>query len=138
MSAGPGFIAKGIKPATMGALGQLSAVLTALRTQGHHAIPKFLGGYVNQTLGRLSPKAHKEFHALLREGLKAKGIPLNVGGVGGGTREWLTYLKANPGSQRKAFDAVLDASSAIDLKYGTDIVQKFWLNLIEGGFTAIP
>lgn len=35
-------------------------------------------------------------------------------------------MASNPGSQRKAFDAVLDAAREIDFKHGTDITSKFW------------
>jgi hypothetical protein len=135
---GPGLIAKGINSAAMPGLKYLASVLTAIRTEGHHAIPKFLGGFVKQTLSRLPSEAHKEFHAVLRQELKAAGIPLNVGGRGGGTRDWLAYLARNPGSQRKAFDAVLKAAREIDFKYGTEITETFWKNLIEGRLAAFP
>lgn len=43
-------------------------------------------------------------------------------------------IDANPGAQRKVFDAVLDVSRAIDQKHGTNITQAFWKHIIEGKF----
>jgi hypothetical protein len=61
--------------------------------------------------------------------------PLNVGGVGGSTGDWLQYFAQNPGAQRKAFDAVLKTARAIDAKYGTSITRDIWTNIVEGRFT---
>jgi RHS repeat-associated protein len=104
----------------------------------HHPIAKFLGGDANQILTKLEPKIHTEFHDLLRQNLKDAGIPLNVGGRGGSAADWARYMQFNPGAQRTAFDAVLDASRAIDVKYGTEITQDVWKNLIPGNFTPYP
>jgi len=43
-----------------------------------------------------------------------------------------------PGSQAKAFQAVLDAANMVDAKHGTRIMADFWINLIKGNFTAYP
>jgi len=51
--------------------------------QGHHAIPRFLGGNFRQTLSSIPRGIHQQFHARLRQELKRAGIPLNVGGRGG-------------------------------------------------------
>ena len=107
-------------------------------SQGHHSLPKFLGGDAKQALSKISSDAHKELHAELRANLKEAGIPLNVGGKGGSAADWTRYMNANPGAQRKAFDAVLDASRTIDLKHGTSITQDVWRNIIENKFTAFP
>ena len=48
------------------------------------------------------------------------------------------YMASNPGSQRKAFDAVLDAAREIDFKHGTDITSKFWQNIYKGNFKVHP
>jgi len=93
---------------------------------------------VDQGLTTLSRPIHVEFHALLRENLKNAGIPLNVGGRGGSAADWARYMTANPDAQKKAFEAVLKASRAIDVKHGTNIVQGVWSNLINGYFTAYP
>jgi hypothetical protein len=105
---------------------------------GHHPLPKFLGGYADQVLSKLNPIVHKEFHSLLKQKLKQAGIPLNVGGRGGSARDWAMYMNANPGAQKAALNAVLDASRAIDKKYGTTITQKVWENIIAANFTAFP
>jgi hypothetical protein len=101
-------------------------------------LPKFLGGAVDQVLSRLSPAKHREFHSLLIKELKAAGLPLPVGGVKGSTQAWARYFAANPGSQRKAFDAVLSASRAIDAKYGTSITQDVWRSIMGGAFKPYP
>jgi hypothetical protein len=106
--------------------------------QGHHAIPKFLGGNVSQTLAYIPKAIHTEFHNLLANGLADAGVPLNVGGRGGSIADWAAYFTANPGSQRAAFDATLDASRAIDARYGTSITQTFWQNIMDGNFAAFP
>ena len=53
-------------------------------------------------------------------------MPLPDRGPKGSTALWDRYMASNPGSQRKAFDAVLDAAREIDFKHGTDITSKFW------------
>jgi len=70
--------------------------------------------------------------------LKDVGIPLNVGGRGGSTVDWTRYMNANPGAQRDAFDAVFDASRSMDVKYGTNITQDVWLNIMRGNFEVRP
>jgi hypothetical protein len=109
-----------------------------ISTELHHSLPKFLGGFVDQVLTKLSKPVHKDFHSLLRENLKNAGIPLNVGGRGGSAADWARYMTADPDAQKKAFDAVLEASRAIDVKHGTNIVQDVWRNLIGGNFTPYP
>jgi hypothetical protein len=111
-------------------------------TQGHHPIPKFLGGNQQQLLTLLGPSVHNEFHLLLRKNLKDAGIPLNVGGRGGGAADWARYFNANPGSQRTALDAVLDSARSIDYKYGTQygpqVTRDFWQNVLDGNFQTFP
>ena len=53
-------------------------------------------------------------------------MPLPDRGPKGSAALWDRYMASNPGSQRKAFDAVLDADREIDFKHGTDITSKFW------------
>ncbi len=107
-------------------------------THGHHPLPKFLGGDTAQTLSRLDPKIHREFHSLLRSNLKEAGIPLNVGGRGGSAADWAQYMNTHPGAQRDAFDAVLGVSRSIDAKYGTSITQDVWHSVMGGNFTPHP
>jgi hypothetical protein len=47
-------------------------------------------------------------------------------------------MSTHPGAQRKAFDAVLEASRTIDAKYGTQITQSFWKNIIKENYTSYP
>jgi hypothetical protein len=49
-----------------------------------------------------------------------------------------SYMSTHPGAQRKAFDAVLEASRTIDAKYGTQITQSFWKNIIKENYTSYP
>jgi hypothetical protein len=139
-------ISGAVKAAVSGARGGLTwlrnkifgppAAKTALH--GHHPLPKFLGGDASQLLSKLDPKLHTEFHQLLRQNLKDAGIPLNVGGRGGSAADWAQYMQFNPAAQRTAFDSVLNASRAIDTKYGTQITQDVWRNVMQGNFTPYP
>ena len=105
---------------------------------GHHPIPKFLGGDINQSLSKVSPEIHLEFHKWLRHYLREANIPLPVGGPGGSAADWARFMIANLGSQRKALDAVLRASRGIDAKHGLRITLDVWKNLMEGAFTLYP
>jgi RHS repeat-associated protein len=107
-------------------------------THGHHPIPQFLGGNAKQELTQLPQPIHTEFHQVLNQNLKDAGIPLNVGGVGGSRENWIDYMLANPGTQNTALDAVLDASRAVDQKYGTNITQDVWRNLMDDNFRQLP
>jgi hypothetical protein len=104
----------------------------------HHPIAKFLGGNVKQLLSNVDSNTHREFHSTLAGKLKAAGIPLNVGGVGGSAADWSRYMNANPGSQRKAFDAVLETARELDAKNGTGLTQDVWYNVMKGNFTPYP
>jgi hypothetical protein len=105
---------------------------------GHHPIPKFLGGDISQSLSKVGPEIHREFHKWLLRYLREAKIPLNVGGRGGSAADWARYMIANPGSQRKVLDAVLRASRGIDVKHGLQITLDVWKSLIEGAFTLYP
>ncbi len=100
----------------------------------HHAIPKFLGGAIKQVRIPLKTAIHREFHSVLRQELRAAGFALNVGGRGGGRANWIRHFSLNSGSQRRAFDAVLNASRSIDAKYGTSITQSFWAHIMNKAF----
>jgi hypothetical protein len=104
---------------------------TAVKIEEHHPIPKFMGGdKVQDALTKLPKPVHNEFHSLLRDELLKEGFPKNMMGGPAGSREnWLNYFMKNKGSQGKAFDAVRRASSTIDSKYGTNILQDFSQNL---------
>ena len=102
----------------------------------HHSIPKFLGGDLDQIISKkLDPAVHKELHDLLRQYLTQAGMP---DAANTSAQAWRNFFAANPGAQAKAFDAVLDASRKIDAKYGTQITQDFWKNLMQGNYTAHP
>lgn len=119
---------------TGGVLGEISAAKAAIHS--HHPLPKFLGGDTGQLLSKLESKVHTEFHQLLRQNLKAAGIPLDAANTS--SRAWQQYMLANPGAQRTAFDSVLNASRAIDTKYGTQITQDVWKNVMPGNFSPYP
>ena len=104
----------------------------------HHPIPKFLGGNKKQDFSELDDVVHKEYYSLLNKKLKQNGLPLPDRGPKGSAALWDRYMASNPGSQRKAFDAVLDAAREIDFKHGTDITSKFWQNIYKGNFKVHP
>ena len=97
------------------------AAAKAVKYNDHHAIPKFLGGHEKQICVSILKPIHKEFHEQLALALKEKGLLLPIGTTKGSREEWLKYFGLNPGTQRKAFEAVLNVSLSIDAKYGTDI-----------------
>ena len=102
----------------------------------HHPIPKFLGGNQRQTLlSQIDHAVHVEYHQLLSDGLRRRGLP-GMGGTRGSTEAWEILFRTNPSDQSNAFDAVLEASRAIDAKHGTRIVQDFWTNLMNGDYQA--
>jgi hypothetical protein len=135
-----GATARAIKGSNTGAKALSRASKVArLADQLHHSLPKFLGGKILQIITKKIPYlAHKEFHQLLREELRLAGIPLPVGGPKGSARAWAQYFRLNPGAQKTAIDAVLKASRAIDAKYGTEITQDVWRNLVAKNYRAIP
>jgi hypothetical protein len=53
-------------------------------------------------------------------------------------RELLLIMQFSAGAQRTAFDSILNASRAIDTKYGTQITQDVWENVMQGNFTPYP
>ena len=106
--------------------------------EGHHPLPRFLGGKGSQLLANLDPAVHADFHRLLRGELRHHGLPLGVGGRGGSAADWANYFVTNPGSQRSAFDAVLSASRQLDYLHGTSVTNSVWNNLLSGGFFPYP
>ena len=104
----------------------------------HHSLPKFLGGEISQVIGKKIPAAiHREFHSLLKKALKARGIPLPIGGVDGSAPRWARYFLENEGAQQKAFEAVLEVSRLIDKKYGTSITQDVWKNIMGKNYRVL-
>lgn len=105
--------------------GSLGTVVNkALKSHLHHVLPKFLGGAKDGITRRLREDIHREFHKELNKQLKAHGIPFPVGGRTGSATRWLIEFKGHSGMQAKAFDAVLDASRAIDVKYAAELGIK--------------
>jgi hypothetical protein len=56
--------------------------------------------------------------------------------LGQSTETWKMFMRDTPGAQRSAFDAVLEASRAIDQKYGTNVVQSVWEMILKGRFKS--
>jgi hypothetical protein len=104
----------------------------------HHPLPMFLGGEEEQVRAIIPKSVHDEFHSLLRTELRDAGFRLNIGSPSGSTPKWREMFEKNAGSQGKAFDAVLKASRAIDMKHGTEITQKVWENLAGKRFLYFP
>ena len=104
----------------------------------HHPLPKFLGGETKQFLAKIPKSTHKEFHALLREELRAAGFSLPIGTAKGSRKAWLKEFQRSDGSQGKAFNAVLKASRAIDEKHGTELTQWVWKNLVGSNYLHVP
>lgn len=96
--------------------------------QGHHPFVQFLGGSARQTLTSIPRVVHREFHALLNSELRKAGFKLNVGGRGGSAFEWARELAASPAKRAAAFEAMRRTASAIDAKYGTNMVGDLLRN----------
>ena len=75
---------------------------------------------------------------MLNNLLKKHKLPLPDRGRKGSALKWDGNMSSNLGAQKKAFDAVLDASREIDFRHGTDIVNKFWKNIMENNFKMHP
>ena len=112
----------------------------AVAPHGHHPIPKFLSGNPRQALVPLAPAIHTAaggFHSQLNTALRA-AFGRGGGGVGGSRAEWAAFFAANPGSQRQAFDILLDVSRGFDAANGTSVTSGVWSNIINGAFTLFP
>lgn len=71
--------------------------------QGHHAVPKHMGGRVAQELAPLRESYHSELHKMLREAFQQAGLP-PVGGRAGSRDVWTARFAENAESYDKALD----------------------------------
>ena len=106
---------------------------------GHHAIPKFLQGLRVQGLYQMPWAAHSAYHGVLHRVLLARGLPSSNASAA----TWRSYFINNPGSQRRAFQAMLDAAKVIDERFGAELmrlnngrslVQQIWRNIYSGEY----
>ena len=109
-----------------------------LKFDRHHPLPKFLGGETKQLLYSLPKPIHDELHAILREELKAAGFTLPVGGVKGSTEAWTELLSGDVVKQGKAFNAIVRASRAVDVKHGTQVQSWVWKNAMGKHLYVAP
>jgi RHS repeat-associated protein len=120
--------------------GALTNAIRESVTHGHHPIPKFLGGFANQTVTRL-PQAihtgtggfHSQLNAALREAFGRVG-----GGRNGSAEAWRQFFLQNPGTHRQAMDLLLDVSRNFDAANGTAVTQAVWNSVINGAFRTFP
>jgi len=87
-----------------------------------------LGGNVNQPLTNLPREAHQAFHSDLYRTLNKRGLPA----ANKSAEDWKFYMKGHAGSQKLAFDAVLESAKKIDRLYGTKIAADFMKNFRNG------
>ena len=90
-----------------------------------------------QLLAKIPKSVHDEFHALLREELRTAGFNIPFGRSRGSASDWIAHFKEFPGSQGKAFNAVLKAARAVDVKHGTEIAQWVGKNLVGKNYLSI-
>ncbi len=112
-----------------------SAISYTARTNRHHPIPKYLGGHQRQPLAEIDAATHIELHKLLRADAR---LPLPEGGPSGSAAAWAREMAANPGTQARALDAVLDASRSVDARYGTNVTSTVWRAIYGGNYTPYP
>jgi hypothetical protein len=108
------------------------ARLGMFNNERHHPIPEFLGGRLRQALHSLDQATHDAFHIELDQTLRRRGFPLS--GLNGSAEDWADHFRRYPGSQREAFDALLEAARHVDYKLGTSVTSAIWDNLLAGNF----
>jgi hypothetical protein len=54
------------------------------------------------------------------------------------TATWIRYFRVNPGSQMRAFEALLETTREIDAKHGTNVAGDLWINFLKGFYEKIP
>ena len=88
--------------------------------EGHHALPKFMGGPNKQELAALFQSLHREFHVELSAALRKAGFP-RVGGKGGGANDWADFFEKNIGKRDEALQILQDVTRSFDKQRGTKI-----------------
>lgn len=86
----------------------------------HHALPKFMGGRIDQELADVYKSLHRKFHGNLADALGEAGFP-RVGGKNGGTFDWGDHFADNPGSYEKAIGILQRVTRDFDEAHGTSI-----------------
>lgn len=87
---------------------------------GHHSMPKFMGGPAKQELAKLHRSIHDMFHNDLANAFKQAGFP-RIGGKGGGTDDWAKFLEENAGKREEALGILQKVTREFDARNGTKI-----------------
>ncbi len=106
--------------------------------EGHHPIPKFMGGNKKQDLYKVDADAHRlrpgNYHSQLSAALKKKvGFSGNVS-----TYEWKILMDSTKGTQRQALDTLLEVSRKFDAEHGTEFTHHVWKQIMQKGFEVFP
>ncbi|MBS0364089.1 MAG: hypothetical protein JSR98_22165 [Proteobacteria bacterium] len=88
--------------------------------QGHHSVPKFLGGPADQELVDLAEGIHGKFHQALTSELRAAGSP-PVGGKKGATEIWQEIFEQHPATRDRALEILRRVTRDFDIERGTSI-----------------
>jgi len=99
----------------------LSARLSGLQFEGHHPLPRFLGGPFNQSLATLTGGLHDAFHSGLRTALGQAGFKSPIGGKAGSARAWNDYFAKNAGAQQRAWTTLQNFTRNFDKSHGTNL-----------------
>ncbi|MDD3471101.1 MAG: polymorphic toxin-type HINT domain-containing protein, partial [Thermoguttaceae bacterium] len=106
-------------------------------TEGHHPIPKFMGGNKKQDLydvDRLLHRGADKYHSLLSAALQRKlGLPGNAS-----KEAWRELMESTAGAQKQALDTLLDVSRKFDAEHGTEFTQQVWRQIMQKGFEVFP
>ncbi len=87
--------------------------------QGHHPIPRFIGGSADQDLADLAPPIHRAFHRDLTASLRQAGSP-PVGGATGTTGIWNKLLQ-DAAKKELATQILQRTTRNFDIERGTSI-----------------
>ena len=102
----------------------------------HHALPKFMGGRVDQELVDLYQSLHRKFHGNLADALGEAGFP-RVGGKNGGAFDWGDHFAGNPGSYEKAIGRLRRVTRDFDETHGTSI-SPYLEKELQSGLSKPP
>jgi len=97
------------------------------RLHKHHPFPKFLGGADDiDNLINLPCGQHTDLHNMIMEQLAKRKISRPA------KMKWSEFFEKNPGKQKEAMEALIDATEAFDKKHKTRVLDDLFETIIGG------